>query len=186
MEIFRRKKRAGIAVRVGERAWDLAAKPTDDAYYLSLPWGYKTNQTVPIAMNFGSAVLRTDARLSFRQSIGGPVVLAIHGIRQQPDLDKLFFGHIFSEEDKKNLRESGNMGRVVELKTRSGEYVPSFISLDKLTNEVVAMRAESAFIPNEIGGVELTAKQVEDLNAGKAIFVEDLQRKDGEFIKLTS
>lgn len=32
-EIFRRKKRAGIAVRVGERAWDLAAKPTDDAYY---------------------------------------------------------------------------------------------------------------------------------------------------------
>lgn len=31
LEIFRRKKRAGIAVRVGGRAWDLAAKPTDDA-----------------------------------------------------------------------------------------------------------------------------------------------------------
>ena len=31
LEIFRRKKRAGIAVRVEGRAWDLAAKPTDDA-----------------------------------------------------------------------------------------------------------------------------------------------------------
>ena len=30
--------------------------------------GYKTNQVVPITMNFGSAALRTDARLSFQQS----------------------------------------------------------------------------------------------------------------------
>ena len=36
------------------------------------------------------------------------------------------------------------MGRVVELKGRNGEYIPSFISIDKLTNEVVAMRAENA------------------------------------------
>ncbi len=210
--------------------------------------GYKTNQTVPITMNFGSALLRTDARLSFQQSVAGPVVLGIHGIRQQPELDKPYFGHIFSEEDKKNLRETGNMGRVVELKMRSGEFAPSFVSLDKLTNEIVAMKVENAFIPNEIknvklteqekndlkegkaiylegmtaasgnefnahvqfnadrrgieylfdsekifnrqslGGVELSPKQVEDLNSGKAIFVEDMERKDGEkfsaFVKL--
>ena len=40
--------------------------------------GYKTNALVPVSMNFGSAVLRTDARLSFQQSAGGPVVLAMH------------------------------------------------------------------------------------------------------------
>ena len=112
--------------------------------------GYKTNQMVPITMNFGSAVLRTDARLSFQQSAGGPVVLAIHGMRQKPDLDRPYFGHIFSDEDKKNLLETGNMGRVIELKSRSGELVPSFISIDKLTNEVVAMKAENVFIPDEI------------------------------------
>ncbi len=67
--------------------------------------GYKTNQTVPITMNFSSAVLRTDARLSFQQSIDGPVVLTIHGIRQKLELDRLYFGHIFSEKDKKNLLE---------------------------------------------------------------------------------
>ena len=202
--------------------------------------GYKTNQLVPINLNFGSAVLRTDARLSLQQSNSGEVVLAIHGIRKQPELERPYFGHIFSEEDKKNLLETGNMGRVVELKGRNGEYIPSFISLDKMTNEVVAMRAENVYIPNEIkgvqltdqekndlregkkvyiegmtaksgnefnahiqvsaerrgidfifendrifnrtalGGVELTKQQIEDLNAGKAIFVEDMQRKDGE------
>ena len=31
-----------------------------------------------------------------------------------------------------------------------------------------------------LGGVELTKQQIEDLNAGKAIFVEDMQRKDGD------
>lgn len=202
--------------------------------------GYKTNQLVPINLNFGSAVLRTDARLSLQQSNTGEVVLAIHGIRKQPELERPYFGHIFTDEDRKNLLETGNMGRVVELKGRNGEYIPSFISLDKMTNEVVAMRAENVYIPNEIkgvqltdqekndlregkkvyiegmtaksgnefnahiqvsaerrgidfifendrifnrtalGGVELTKQQIEDLNAGKAIFVEDMQRKDGE------
>lgn len=121
--------------------------------------GYKTNQTVPITMNFGSAVLRTDARLSFQQSNAGPVVLGIHGIRQKPELDRPYFGHILSEEDKKNLLETGNMGRVVELKTRSGEYAPSFVSLDKMTNEVVAMKVENAYIPNEIKNVKLTEQE---------------------------
>ena len=142
--------------------------------------GYKTNQVVPISMNFGSAVLRTDARLSFQQSVGGPIVLGIHGIRQKPELDRPYFGHIFSDEDKKNLLETGNMGRVVELKGRNGEYIPSFISIDKLTNEVVAMRAENVFIPQEIKGVKLTEQEINDLREGKKIFVEGMISNNGK------
>lgn len=142
--------------------------------------GYKTNQTVPISMNFGSAVLRTDARLSFQQSVGGPIVLGIHGIRQKPELDRPYFGHIFSDEDKKNLLETGNMGRVVELKNRNGEYVPSFISIDKLTNEVVAMKAENVFIPREIKGVELTPQEQNDLREGKKVFIEGMISNSGK------
>ena len=142
--------------------------------------GYKTNQTVPISMNFGSAVLRTDARLSFQQSVGGPIVLGIHGIRQKPDLDRPYFGHIFSDEDKKNLLETGNMGRVVELKNRNGEYVPSFVSIDKLTNEVVAMKAENVFIPKEIKGVELTQQEQNDLREGKKVFIEGMISNNGK------
>ena len=142
--------------------------------------GYKTNQVVPISMNFGSAVLRTDARLSFQQSVGGPIVLGIHGIRQKPELDRPYFGHIFSEEDKKNLLETGNMGRVVELKGRNGEYIPSFVSIDKLTNEVVAMRAENAFIPKEIKGVQLTEQEQNDLREGKKVFIEGMISNSGK------
>ncbi|WP_195360489.1 DUF3945 domain-containing protein [Phocaeicola massiliensis] len=142
--------------------------------------GYKTNQVVPISMNFGSAVLRTDARLSFQQSVGGPIVLGIHGIRQKPELERPYFGHIFSEEDKKNLLETGNMGRVVELKGRNGEYIPSFISIDKLTNEVVAMRAENAYIPQEIKGVKLTNQEINDLREGKKVFIEGMISNNGK------
>lgn len=142
--------------------------------------GYKTNQVVPISMNFGSAVLRTDARLSFQQSVGGPIVLGIHGIRQKPELDRPYFGHIFSEEDKKNLLETGNMGRVVELKGRNGEYIPSFVSIDKLTNEVVAMRAENAFIPREVKGVQLTEQELNDLREGKKVFIEGMISNNGK------
>ena len=142
--------------------------------------GYKTNQVLPISMNFGSAVLRTDARLSFQQSVGGPIVLGIHGIRQKPELERPYFGHIFSEEDKKNLLETGNMGRVVELKGRNGEYIPSFISIDKLTNEVVAMRAENAYIPQEIKGVKLTDQEINDLREGKKVFIEGMISNNGK------
>lgn len=142
--------------------------------------GYKTNQTVPVSMNFGSAVLRTDARLSFAQTAGGPVALQIHGIRKTPDLDRPYFGHVFSDEDKKNLRESGNMGRVVELKTRSGEYAPSFISIDKLTNEVVALKAENVFIPDEIKNVKLTEQEKNDLREGKAVYMEGMTANSGK------
>ena len=140
--------------------------------------GYKTNQVVPISMNFGSAVLRTDARLSFQQSVGGPIVLGIHGIRQKPELDRPYFGHIFSEEDKKNLRESGNMGRVVNLRVRN-EEVPSFLSIDRLTNEIVAMKAENAYIPEKISGVTLTDQEKAELREGKAIYVEGMTSKAG-------
>ena len=145
--------------------------------------GYKTNQVVPISMNFGSAVLRTDARLSFQQSRSGDIVLGIHGIRQKPDLDRPYFGHIFSDEDKKNLLETGNMGRVVELKNRNGEYVPSFVSIDKLTNEVVAMKAENVFIPREISGVKLTEQEQNDLREGKKIFIEGMTDQIGQPVR---
>ena len=72
------------------------------------------------------------------------------------------------------------MGRVVELKNRSGEYVPSFISIDKLTNEVVAMKAENVFIPREIKGVELTQQEQNDLREGKKIFIEGMISNGGK------
>lgn len=142
--------------------------------------GYKTSQLVPVSLNLGAAVIRTDARLSFQQSKAGSVVLAVHGLRQEPQLHRPFFGHIFSEEDKSNMRETGNMGRSVELKDRNNEYHPYLISIDKLTNELVAARADKITIPNEIKGVELTNVDKDDLREGKKIHLDGMISKTGK------
>ena len=111
--------------------------------------GYKSPSTFPIEANFGTMVIKTDARLSFRPDSEGNVVLAIHGICKQPKLDRPFFGHQFTDDDKKNLLETGNMGRVVDIKNyRTGELIPSFISIDKQTNELVSMKASSLKLPD--------------------------------------
>lgn len=137
--------------------------------------GYKSPSTFPIEANFGSMVMKTDARLSFRPDSEGNVVLAIHGIRKEPELDRPFFGHQFTDEDKKNLRETGNMGRIVDVKNyRTSELVPSFISIDKQTNELVSMKTSSLKLPAEIKGVKLDEKQKAALMEGKAVFLENM------------
>lgn len=137
--------------------------------------GYKSPSTFPIEANFGTMVMKTDARLSFRPDSEGNVVLAIHGIRKQPKLDRPFFGHQFTDEDKKNLQETGNMGRVVDIKNyRTGELIPSFISIDKQTNELVSMKASSLKLPDEVKGVKLDEKQKVVLMEGKAVWLENM------------
>ena len=64
-------------------------------------------------------------------------------------------------------------------KSRSGEIVLAFISIDKLTNEVVAMKAENVFIPDEIKGVQLTEQEKNDLKEGKAVFLEGMKSQAG-------
>ena len=94
-------------------------------------------------------------------------MLGIHGIRKEPELDRPYFGHIFTEEDKKNLRESGNMGRVADLNLRGNTTEPCLISIDKNTNELVAVRQEHVYIPNEIKGVTLTPDEIQKLKNGE-------------------
>ena len=143
--------------------------------------GYKTNKLVPLTIHLsGLLTAKLDARLSLIPQQDGQVGLAIHGIRKEPQLERPYFGFNFSEEDKKNLLETGNMGRVVELKGRGGEYIPSFVSIDKLTNEVVAMRAENVFIPKEIKGVKLTEQEQNDLREGKKVFIEGMISNNGK------
>ena len=107
-------------------------------------------------------------------------MLGIHGIRKEPELDRPYFGHIFTEEDKKNLRESGNMGRVADLNLRGNTTEPCLISIDKNTNELVAVRQEHVYIPNEIKGITLTPDEIQKLKNGEQIFVEGMKSNQGK------
>lgn len=143
--------------------------------------GYKTNELVPLNLNLGVATTRMDARLSLQANDDGQVVLAIHGIRKEPQLHFPFFGHEFSKEDRQNLLTSGNMGRVVDLTNpRTGETIPSIISVDRLTNELIALRSDRIRIPDEIKGVKLDDQQKQTLMDGKPLYIEDMLSKKGE------
>ncbi|MCL7987417.1 DUF3945 domain-containing protein [Sphingobacterium sp. lm-10] len=141
--------------------------------------GYKANKVYPTSVNFGAVIMRSDARLGFQDGEDGKPVLMMYGVRHEPNLKAPFFGHEFTKEDRENLLKTGNMGRVVELTNRkTGEKIPSIISIDHLTNEVIAFRQDRIKVPDEIKGVKLTEDQKRDLKDGKAIYLEGLDFKN--------
>ncbi|WP_343607822.1 DUF3945 domain-containing protein [Chryseobacterium oranimense] len=152
----------------------------------SLLRGFKTNTLIPITINLGTAVSKMDVRLSLQTGDTGQVAVHLHGIRKEPNLNNKFLGHQFSDEDKKNLRETGNMGRVVDLvNPKTDEIIPSIISRDRLTNELVAYRVEYMKIPDEIKGIQLDEHQKQTLLEGGPLYLEGMTSKKGELFDAT-
>lgn len=70
---------------------------------------------------------------------------------------------------------NGNMGGGVDLVHRiTGELVPSLISRDRLTNELIQVRAEFVRIPLMIKGVTLDEEQRKILREGKPLYLENM------------
>ncbi|WP_313002824.1 DUF3945 domain-containing protein [Chryseobacterium gleum] len=143
--------------------------------------GFKTNGLVPISLNLGTALIRIDARLSLNTNEAGDVMINLHGIRKEPNFNFKFLGHEFTPEDRKNLMKTGNMGRVVDLvNPKTQEIIPSLISRDRLTNELVAYKVENIRIPDEIKGIRLDEAQKQTLIEGKALYLEGMISTKGE------
>ena len=142
---------------------------------------YRKTDLIPLSIRIDDeTTLRTDARFSLRLQQDGSFVPAVHPIRHKPDLECPYFGVMFTEEDKKNLLTNGNLGRVVEAGFRQGEKTPILLSLDKLTNELVAFRAEKLTVPEKIKGVELGEQQRKELSEGKAVHLDNMMSKNGK------
>lgn len=72
------------------------------------------------------------------------------------------------------------MGRVVELvNPKTDEIIPSIISRDRLTNELVAYKAEYMKIPDEIKGIKLDELQKQTLLEGKPLYLEGMTSTKG-------
>ena len=102
-----------------------------------------------------------------------------HFIRKEQKLDE-YKEHKFSDDDRKNLRETGNLGRVVDLVDReTGEIIPSFVSIDRKTNEITDVPANKVRIPERIGKTEITKQEQDMLRAGLPVRDKLIERKDG-------
>jgi hypothetical protein len=140
----------------------------------------KSPGLIPISPKFDGISLRTDARLSFREMSDGNLSVVINAVRKEVNLDRPFYGIHFTNEDKQNLKATGNVGRLIEIVPKSGEKSLVFVSVDKLTNELIALRADKIRIPGEIKGVRLTEEQKQKLHQGKAVTVEGMEGKNGK------
>jgi len=114
----------------------------------------------------GGETIEIQARLSFRKDADGTMKLVPHFVRNEPRLDVAYKGYSFTEEDKKNLKMSGNLGKVVNLTDASGETKPCYVSVDRLTKEITDIPANRVRVPERIGKTEITADDKKILLAG--------------------
>lgn len=145
----------------------------------------KSPSLIPITLKIDDMAIRTDARLSLKELPDGRIIPNIHAIQKGPQLDRPFYGHTFTDEDKKALLETGNLGRVIDLKIPGKEDVHAFVSIDKLTNDLVALNAQKIRIPDEVKGVKLTDEQKKELAEGKGVYVEGMTAKTGKSFNAT-
>ena len=162
-----------------EAKWGVKRDDLEKSGDLTKMLNYGKSDLVKVSPTFGGETFELEARLSFRKDGEGNVSLVPHFIRKEQKLDE-YKGHKFSDEDRKNLRETGNMGRKVDLVDKeTGEITPSFISIDRKTNEITDIPADKIRIPNRIGNTEITPQEQEMLRAGLPVKDKLVERKDG-------
>ena len=146
---------------------------------------WQKSNLVTIAIPMGDTTIYTDARLAFRTDGEGNIGLAVHPLRKEPQLDFPYMGHKFSPEEKEQLLATGNLGKTIEITPKNGEPFAAYVSIDPLTNELIALRADRVNIPKEIKGVTLSDAQYKDLVEGKAVKVEGMTAKSGKSFNAT-
>ena len=162
-----------------EEKWGVKRDDLEKSGDLTKMLNYGRSDLVKVSPNFGGEAFELDARLSFKKDGEGNISLVPHFIRKEQKLDE-YKEHKFSDDDRKNLRETGNLGRVVDLVDReTGEIIPSFISIDRKTNEITDIPANKVRIPERIGKTEITKQEQDMLRAGLPVRDKLIERKDG-------
>ena len=162
-----------------EEKWGVKRDDLEKSGDLTKMLNYGKSDLVRVSPNFGGEAFELDARLSFKKDSEGNVSLVPHFIRKEQKLDE-YKGHKFTPEEKKALKETGNLGRIVDLVDKAtGEITPSFISIDRKTNEITDMPAARIRIPERIGKTEITPQEHEMLRAGLPVKDKLIERNDG-------
>ena len=128
---------------------------------------YGKTGLVIVKPTFGGEQIEIQARLSFRKDDNDQLQLVPHFVRNEPKLDVAYNGYTFTPEDKKNLLQNGNLGKVVDFPDKNtGELRPHFISIDRLTNEIVDIPTNKVRIPDTIGKTPITKDDKRVLYSG--------------------
>lgn len=137
---------------------------------------------VTISTEIEGIPITTQGRIHYQEGKDGKMELKIDCYRRTPALDLPFYGVLLDKEMKTNILATGNAGQPVPLSLDGGEPKPCLISLDKLTNNLVALPVDDILIPMEIKNVALTPEQHRQLSEGKKVLVEGMTSQwNGKF-----
>lgn len=148
-----------------ERRGDLAA----------LARGERTG-LLDVRLPVGEGFVAAQAQLEARAGADGAPELVARYRRFSLDLESPFMGYSFSEEERARLAETGHLGRVVELEDGHGGVFPAYVSVNRATNEVAALRADGLPVEAAARGLDLGLgpEQLAALRAGGAVPLDSL------------
>lgn len=165
--------------------WGVDREQLEKSGDLDKMLNYGKSGLVKIQPTLAGEKMELDARLSLRKDTNGMVKLVPHFIHLEPNLEKEYRGHQFTAEDKAQLLNTGNLGRIVELNGKDGKKIPSYVSLDRLTNEIVSLPVDKLHIRGNIGKTVLTKEEIETLKSGLPLINKEVSLREGKTFTTT-
>jgi len=123
---------------------------------------YRESNLVTVTPTFDDHKFETAFRLSLNQHEDGYGRLVPHLNPNESYLKEDFKGYKFTAEDARNLRETDNMGRVAYLVDNStGEIIPSYVSIDRQTNDITSIPVSRITWKDTIGHTQLSQPEMD-------------------------
>lgn len=120
-------------------------------------------------------------RLSFQEMPDGRIIGVPLPYTPAIPVDRPFLDQNFTQEDQDNLVKYGNLGRILEAPDKlTGEIKTYYVSVDKLTNQIVGLPTECITISPVIKQKELTAEQYKGVVAGERVQVDGMTSRYGK------
>lgn len=150
-----------------EQQWGISLQELTENKELDNLDKHGLSNLVTIHPEIGGQRYEIQARLEVRTMPDGSKNFEPHFIQKEPKLDMPYKDIEFTDADRKSLQENGNLGRVVEIVDKeTGEIIPSYISIDRQTNELTDIPASEIKIPQKIGKTELAQEEQALLASG--------------------
>ena len=144
----------------------------------SMVKGYGSRELINIKFQIDGVQFTGMARAFLNQTNDESLDLKLKGKIDSPNFDN-FHGENFSEEERKTMLKTGNLGRIATLKFKDGSDKKAFVSVDSLTNRLTYFKAESLNLKDSFRGAKLTEEQKSSLLEGKAIYLTGMRDKNG-------
>jgi hypothetical protein len=168
-----------VAQQLQKAGVDVSKMTEEDG--VRLLQGEKTEKIYDVKTVVGDQVFDNKAKLQCNYSKkDDSVSLYCHYKYPYLNLDKPYLGHVWTDEEKKNIVSKGTPGHQVELTFGSGNKYLCLVSVDNDLNSFVCRNINNIAISNDFCGHVFSDEEKDKLKAGQHLFIDDFVAKDGK------